>query len=254
MPSIHPSAWVDSGVKVPDSATVGPFAVVEEGAEIGESVTVGPHAVVHGSATLHDGVRVGAHAVLGADPQSLGFDPEVRTRVVIGARSVLREGATVSRATGDEPTRVGADCLLMGQVHIGHDCVLGDGVVVSQGAGLAGHVTVGEGAVIGGMAGVHQHVRVGRLAMVGGAAVVTRDVPPFLVAMGKPARLAQINRLALTRAGVDDARQRAVRRVFLALQNRAPAEAEGAADPLAAELLTFWSSAGGRGTTAFLRG
>jgi carbonic anhydrase/acetyltransferase-like protein (isoleucine patch superfamily) len=52
------------------------------------------------------------------------------------------------------------------RVHVGHDCQIGDRVVLSQGAGLAGHVEVGDGAVVGGMAGVHQMVRIGAYAII----------------------------------------------------------------------------------------
>jgi serine O-acetyltransferase len=71
--------------------------------------------------------------------------------------------------------RVGANCWINQQVTIGYDSnldlpVLEDNVVISAGAIVVGGITVGAGA----------HV--------GAGAVVTKDVPPGMVAVGVPAK------------------------------------------------------------------
>jgi UDP-N-acetylglucosamine acyltransferase len=74
----------------------------------------------------------------------------------IGDRTVIREGTTVHRATGEgEETRIGNDCLLMALTHVAHNCVVGNRVIMSNVASLAGHAVVEDRAVIGGMTGVH---------------------------------------------------------------------------------------------------
>jgi acetyltransferase-like isoleucine patch superfamily enzyme len=60
--------------------------------------------------------------------------------------------------------------------------------VMVQGIEARG-IVVEDGAWIGGGALVLDGVRVGRGAVVGAGAVVTRDVPPFSVAVGSPARV-----------------------------------------------------------------
>lgn len=67
--------------------------------------------------------------------------------------------------------------MIMAYSHIAHDCKVGDRVIVTHGAGLAGHVTVEDRAIIGAMAGVHQFCRIGEMAMIGGMAKITGDVP-----------------------------------------------------------------------------
>jgi hypothetical protein len=84
---------------------------------------------------------------------------------------------------------------------VGHDCILGDNVVLSTGAGLAGHVAVGDDAVIGGQSGVRQRVRVGRGAMVGGKSAVLADVLPYTLVAGNPARCEGLNLVGLRRKG-----------------------------------------------------
>lgn len=68
-------------------------------------------------------------------------------------------------------------------------------------AQLAGHVIVEDHATFGGVSGTHQFVRVGRYSFVGGMTKLTRDVPPFLLVEGNPARVYGLNSVGLRRAG-----------------------------------------------------
>ena len=56
-------------------------------------------------------------------------------------------------------------------------------------------------AVISGVLGVHQFVRIGRLSMIGGMTRIQRDVPPFTIVEGTPARVRSLNFVGLDRAG-----------------------------------------------------
>lgn len=252
MIDIHPTASVSPRAALSGAVRVGPFAVIEAGAELGAGVEVQAHAVVHGAASLAEDVTVGVHAVVGGDPQDLSFDPRMPTRVEVGAGTTLREGAIVHRSTGEVPTRVGRDCLLMGSTHVAHDCWIGDGVVISQATVLGGHVQVDDHAVLGGAAAIHQHVRIGRLAMVGGTAKVTQDVLPFTLVDGSPAMHWRPNSVGLRRHEVPAAEHAALRRAFLALQ-RGEATLEGDGSVLVADLLAFRSIPSMRGISDFAR-
>jgi acetyltransferase-like isoleucine patch superfamily enzyme len=54
---------------------------------------------------------------------------------------------------------------------------------------ILGDVLVEENATVGANAVVLPGVTIGRSAIVGAGAVVTRDVPPFSIAVGVPARV-----------------------------------------------------------------
>jgi len=131
---------------------------------------------------LGDEVVMHSFAVIGGEPQDLGFDPAVESRVRIGAGTMIREGVTLHRSTeaGGE-TRIGEHCLLMANAHAGHDCQLGDRVILANNVMLGGHVAVGARSFLGGGCGVHQFVRIGELVMVGGNASITYDVPSYLM-------------------------------------------------------------------------
>lgn len=227
---------------------VHPSAVVAPEAELADDVVIGPYAVVHGCVRLAAGVRVDAHAVLGGDPQDLTFAGGPTT-LEVGPDTVIREAAIVHRSTAAAPTRIGAGCLIMGQVHVAHDCQLGDGVIVSQAVALGGHVTVGDGAVIGGMTAVHQHVRIGRQAVVGAMSKVTRDVLPFCGVEGNPATHRALNVAGLRRSGMPPADYRALRRVFDLLRDGH--ELDSWSDGPVAQLVEFLAGPSRRGISRF---
>jgi UDP-N-acetylglucosamine acyltransferase len=199
---IHPTALIDPSATLGDGVRVGPYSIVGPGCVVGARTSIGPHVVLEGLVTLGEDCEVRSGAVLGGPPQDYKFKGEP-TRVVVGDRTHIREMATIHRATGEgEETTVGDDCLVMAYVHVGHNCRVGSHVMLSSFAGLAGHVTIDDHVVIGGMVGLHQFVRVGRYAMVGAYSKVVQDVPPFMLADGRPADILELNIRGLRRAGI----------------------------------------------------
>ena len=120
--------------------------------------------------------------------------------VEIGDGTVIREYATIHRsAFENQKTTIGRDCLLMNYVHIAHDCQIGNRVVVVNYTGFSGHVVVEDFAFVsrpGGGAPVrpHRQIRYG-----GGASAVSKDILPFALVEGAPARLVSINSVGLRR-------------------------------------------------------
>ncbi|NLG84320.1 MAG: acyl-ACP--UDP-N-acetylglucosamine O-acyltransferase, partial [Firmicutes bacterium] len=122
-----------------------------------------------------------------------------------GDDNVFREFVTVSRGTegGGGVTRIGNNNLFMAYSHIAHDCQIGSHVVIANATNLAGHVHVEDRAVIGGMCGIHQFTKIGKMCMVGACSKIVKDVPPYVLVDGNPARVAGINVVGLRRNGVD---------------------------------------------------
>jgi UDP-N-acetylglucosamine acyltransferase len=89
----------------------------------------------------------------------------------------------------------------MAYTHVAHDCILGNRIIMANASQLAGHVEVEDWVIIGGLTPVHQFVRLGQHAMVGGGIRVPKDVPPFVLASGDPARFEGLNHVGLRRRG-----------------------------------------------------
>jgi UDP-N-acetylglucosamine acyltransferase len=182
--------------------------VIEAGARVGDNSVIMANAVITGFATIGRNCRIHHAACVGGDPQDLAFQG-ADTRVEIGDGTVLREFATVHRATKPgSSTIVGRDCYLMVSSHVAHDCVLGERVIVCNCALVAGHVHVGDRAFLSGNTVVHQFSRIGSLAMLGGLSGVGLDIGPYLTVV-KRNEVRAINMVGLRRAGFDlDARRR----------------------------------------------
>ena len=214
MNHIHPTALVDPAARLGDGVRIGAYAVVGPEVSLGARVQVESHAVLAGDTELGEGCHVFPFASIGMPPQDKKYKGE-RSRLVIGANTIIREHVTINPGTegGGLVTRVGSDCLLMVGSHVAHDCQVGDRVILVNNATLAGHVTVGDAAIVGGLSAVHQFVRIGSHAMIGGMSGVEHDVIPYGMAMGNRARLVGLNLVGLKRAEV--ARE-AIRELMLA--------------------------------------
>ena len=66
-------------------------------------------------------------------------------------------------------------------------------------AALGGHVHLGDWVIISGYAGVHQFCKIGAHAFIANNAAVTRDVPPYVIAVGQPATPHSVNSEGLKR-------------------------------------------------------
>ena len=198
---IAATAIVSKSAKIGQNVRIGHYAIVEVDAEIGDGCVLNQHAIVRRFAILKERVFVDSFAVVGGDNQDLKFDPSVRSGVIIGAGTKIREGATVHRASHEgEYTIVGDNCLLMGACHVAHDCILGNNVILANGVLIAGHVKVQSHAILGGGSVFHQFMRVGELAFVSGNASMGCDIPPFVLASERN-EIHGLNIVGLRRAG-----------------------------------------------------
>jgi len=193
---------------------VGPFAVIDDHVRLGAGVHVGPHAWITGETSVGEASKIHKGAVLGHEPQDLAFREGTRSRLEIGRNVVIREHATLHRATTpDGATIVGDDCFLMANSHVAHDCILGRGVIVCNNTLLAGYVQVGDRAFISGNVCVHQFARIGAVCMIGGGSEVGRDVPPFTTVTGR-SRITGLNVVGMRRAGLGSDERLAVKSAY----------------------------------------
>ena len=138
--------------------------------ELGLAHGLTPVSVVHPSAVNSQWATIGAGTVI--CPMAV-----VNAGALIGDNVIINTGAIVE-----------------------HDCEIADHVHVATGSRLCSTVNVGEGAHIGAGATVRQGLRIGEGAIVGAGAVVIREVGPWSVVVGVPARpishqgLASVNR------------------------------------------------------------
>jgi UDP-N-acetylglucosamine acyltransferase len=193
-------AVVSKKAKIADDVEIGPYAIIEDDVEILSGVKIWPHAHICSGSTIGEDSQVHMGAVIGHLPQDLSFDVNTRTFTRIGKKTVVREYATIHRATKEGgATTIGDGCYLMAVSHLGHDCHIGNNVILANGALLAGHIEVGNNCFISGNVVVHQFCRVGDYCIIGGFSGVNKDVPPYMLVRG-PSVIRSVNLVGLRRA------------------------------------------------------
>lgn len=181
---------------------MGPYAVIGPEVQIGRGTRVGPHAVIRGPSRIGENNSIYQFVSLGDDPQDKKYKGEV-TCLEVGKGNVFREYVSVHRGTAQDRgvTRIGDDNWVMAYAHIAHDCQVGNGTVFANNASLAGHVTIEDFAVLGGFTLVHQFCAIGAYAFASFGSVISKDVPPYVMVSGHPARAHGVNTEGLRRHG-----------------------------------------------------
>lgn len=126
---------------------------------------------------------------------------------VIGANSTIEDFATVNNGAGavyiGERTRIGLSCTVIGPVTIGNDIMLAQNIVISGLNHTYSDITkpislqkqttamihIEDEVWIGANSVIVAGVRVGKHSVIAAGSVVTKDVPPYSIVGGNPAKL-----------------------------------------------------------------
>jgi UDP-N-acetylglucosamine acyltransferase len=201
--AVHPTAIVDPGARIHDTAEIGPFCVIGAEVEIGPRTRFLAHTFVEGPTWIGEDNLFYPYSTVGVASQDLKYKGE-RAETRIGDRNRIREFVTIHRGTqgGGLVTSIGSDCLIMTYAHVAHDVRIGDHVILGNSVGLAGHVVIEDWADVAPFAGVHQFCRIGKHAFVGPYSVIKQDVMPYSLTSHKPeVEVFGANSIGLTRRG-----------------------------------------------------
>lgn len=218
---IHPTAVIDPKAEIHESVEIGAFTVIGPHVKIAQGCKISSHVVINGDTQIGEHNRIYQFASIGEENQDKKYAGEA-TQTIIGDNNVFRECCTVHRGTvqDDGITRIGNDNLIMCYSHIAHDCKIGNKVILANNTTLAGHVHVGDWAIMGGFSMVHQFVHIGAHAFSAINGIVLKDIPPYVMAEGRPAVPRTINSEGLKRREFDSEAIMAIKRAFKALYRR----------------------------------
>ncbi|MGB7769035.1 MAG: acyl-ACP--UDP-N-acetylglucosamine O-acyltransferase [Verrucomicrobiia bacterium] len=210
---IHPTAIIHPKAKLDSTVRVGPYAVIDEGVGLGADCVVGPHVYLTGLTAVGVGNCFHAGCVIGGAPQDLKYRGEP-TRLRIGDHNVFHEHFTAHRSTKpDAETLIGSHNFFMASAHVAHNCMVGDHVIMANGALLGGYAVVQDRAFISGNCCVHQFCRVGTLALMQGNSAISKDLPPFTMAL-RVNEMCGLNSVGLRRAGFTTEQRMELKRLY----------------------------------------
>ncbi len=203
-PGVHPTAVIESGADISNSAHIGPLCVVGKGAKIGaravlvsqvhvgENATIGDDTLLYPNVTIYYNCQVGLRniihsgTVIGSD--GFGFAPDLAAgewvkvpqtgRVVIGNDVEIGSNTSVDRGAMAD-TRIDDGCKIDNLVQIAHNAHIGALTVIAGNTAVAGSTTIGKMCMIGGSTSFAGHIQIAdRTTISGGTSIMKSIVEP----------------------------------------------------------------------------
>ncbi len=218
---IHKTAIVDPSAKIAKGVKIGAYSIIEEDVIIGSGTEIKAHVIVAKHTRIGKNNQIFQFSSIGEAPQDKKYNQEP-TRTVIGDNNSIREYVTINRGTVDDKgiTQIGNNNWIMAYVHIAHDCIIADNVTIANGTTLAGHVHLDDFVILGGFTKLHQFCRIGAHAFTAMDTGFQKDLPPYIMAHGNPAKPRTINAEGLKRRGFSQSDISAIKKAFRLLYKK----------------------------------
>jgi UDP-2-acetamido-3-amino-2,3-dideoxy-glucuronate N-acetyltransferase len=149
--TVHESACIDQDVQIGDRTTIWHFSHIMKGSRIGRNCRIGQNVVIGPNAVVGDGVKIQNNVSV---YEGVVLEDEVFCGPSMVFTNVINPRSAIPRMVELRTT------------------------IVRKGASLGANSTILCG------------ITIGEYAFVGAGAVVTKDVPPYALVVGNPARLA----------------------------------------------------------------
>lgn len=213
--TIHKTAIISENAEISENVSIGAYSIIGPNVSISQGTTIDSHVVIKGSTNIGKDNHIYSFVSIGDDPQDKKYDNE-DTKVEIGDRNTIREYTTINKGTSQDLgiTRLGNDNWIMAYVHIAHDCQISDNTIFANNTTLGGHVSVGDFVIFGGFSGAHQFCKIGSHSFLGMYSGVARDLPPYVVVMGQPAKPRSINIEGLKRRDFSEQQIRNIKNAY----------------------------------------
>ena len=154
----------DGKLDIGKNCTIRSGTVIYSGAKIGNNFRSGHNVLIRENSEIGDNVLVGTSSVIDGDCK-IGNNVSIQTGVYITRYTTIEDG-----------------------VFLGPFCVTTNDKYMKYGVTLKGPL-IKQGARIGANSTIMPGITIGKGAIVGAGSVVTKDVPPYKVVMGVPARV-----------------------------------------------------------------
>lgn len=202
---IDKTAIIKQPCLIGDDVFIGAYSIIGPEVKISKNNWIDSHVIINGKCIIGENNKFFKFAHIGGDPQSIK-NINKNNSLIIGCNNVFREGSSIHKGTttNNGTTIIGNNNYIMINSHIAHDCILSNNIILANNVSVAGHVKIGNFTNISGFVGVHQFVNIGDYSFIAASSVIYKDVFPFTIVSGNPAKLKKLNIVGLKRQKFDE--------------------------------------------------
>ena len=195
---------ISNKAKIGQNVKIYPFVYIEDDVEIGDDCVIYPNVCIMNGTKIGKGNKIFQNTVLGAEPQDFNY-MGCPSKVVIGDNNIIRENVVINRGTCEGGvTEIGNNNIIMEGTHISHDTKVGNRFVFGYGSKIAGDCDIDDYVIFSSNVIINPEVRIGCSVMIQSGCRVSKDVPPYIVAVDNPIRYGGLNPEILAARGVSD--------------------------------------------------
>lgn len=170
---IHPTSYVEEGVKIGNNVTIHPYSVIYGDTEIGENSIIHANCIIGGR----------GFGFVKSEEEWIQFPQmgsvKIGKNVEIGASTIIDKGALDDTIIQDG-TKI--DKL----VTIGHGCQIGKNCIITAGVVISGSVKIGNNVWIAPNVSIREGLSIGDNSFIGIGAIVMKDVESNVKIIPKP--------------------------------------------------------------------
>lgn len=181
---LGPETKISGNSKIQENVTIGvKYKLRSKSPVIGENAVIRSNTVIYDDVNIGNNFRTG-HGVVIREKTRIG------NNVLIGTNSVIEGNCDIGNDVSIQSNvYIPLNVVIEDYVFIGPcACFTNDKYPIRIDYDLKGP-TIRKGASIGANSTFLSNVEIGEGAMIAAGAIVTRDVPPFYLAIGAPARI-----------------------------------------------------------------
>ncbi|MFN3411034.1 MAG: acyl-ACP--UDP-N-acetylglucosamine O-acyltransferase [Exilispira sp.] len=220
MNTIDKSAKIADDLIIGTGNNIGSNVIIKHGCVIGNNNIILDNVIIGPYVTIGDNNQIGYFSYIGGDPQDHDFIKNSISYVEIGNNNIIREYVTIHRGTKPQTKTIVKDNnFIMEYVHFGHNVQIGSNCVFTNLVQLSGYSIVEDNVVLGGMSGTHQFCKIGSYSMIGGKSYINKDIIPYSLVFGIPAKIIGINSIGLRRAGFSSMDREIIKNIFHIIYN-----------------------------------